>query len=74
MLIMVEPAFSDRYFWEMGQPAGEMSLPSGQSTYAQSNPQHAMTVGKKYGVKIFTPEETRQALPKYRGFAADRSK
>jgi quercetin dioxygenase-like cupin family protein len=74
MLIMVEPAFSDRYFREMGEPTGEVSLPSGQSTYAQSNPQHAITVGKKYGVKILTPEETHHALPKYPGFAADRSK
>jgi quercetin dioxygenase-like cupin family protein len=74
MLIMVEPAFSDRYFKEMGQPTGDMFLPSGQSTYAQSDPQHAMAVGKKYGIKILTPEETRRALPKYRGFAADRSK
>jgi hypothetical protein len=56
-----------RYFREMGQPIGEMSLPSGQLTYAQSDLQHAMAVAKKYGVKILTPEETRDALPKYRG-------
>jgi quercetin dioxygenase-like cupin family protein len=74
MLIMVEPAFSDRYFREMGRPTSEMSLPSGQPTYARSNPQHAMTVGTKYGVKILTPEETRHGLPKYPGFAANRSK
>jgi quercetin dioxygenase-like cupin family protein len=74
MLIMVQPAFSDRYFREMGEPTGKMSLPSGQATYAQSNPQHAMAVAKKYGVKILTPEETRLALPKYPGFGADRSK
>ena len=74
ILIMVEPAFSDRYFREMGQPTGGMSLPSGQSTYAQSDPQHAIAVAKKYGVKILTPEETRDALPKYPGFGANRSK
>jgi quercetin dioxygenase-like cupin family protein len=71
MLIMVEPAFSDRYFQEMGKPIIEMCLPSDQLTYAQSNPQHAMTVGMKYGVKILMPEETRRALPKYPGFPAE---
>jgi hypothetical protein len=74
ILILVEPAFSDRYFREMGQPTGEMFLPSGQSTYAQSSPEHAMAVAKKYGIKILTPEETRQAFPKYPGFGVDRSK
>jgi quercetin dioxygenase-like cupin family protein len=74
MLIMVEPAFSDRYFREMGEPIREMYLPSGQPTYAQSDLQHAVTIARKYGVKILTPEETRHALPKYRGFGADRSK
>src|SRR5262245_7131949 len=68
MLIMVEPAFSDRYFREMCQPIGEMPLPPDQPTYAQSNPQHAMWVARKYGIKILTSEETRRALPKYPGF------
>src|SRR5262249_29370561 len=74
MLIMVEPAFADRYFKEMGRPARDMSLPSNQATYAESSPEHAIAVGKKYGVKILTPEETRRALPKYPGFGVNRSK
>ena len=74
MLIMVAPPFSDRYFREMARPTDDMSLPSDQRTYAQSSPEHAIAVGEKHGIRILTPEETISALPKYPGFAVNRSK
>jgi len=40
MLIMVAPAFSNRYFREIGCTVDAMTLPSDQPTYAQSSPEH----------------------------------
>lgn len=74
MLIIVAPAFSNRYFREMGRLVDALTLPSDQPTYAQSSPEHAIAVGKKHGIRTLTPDETSRALPKYPGFAADRSK
>src|SRR5215813_10412977 len=68
MLIMVQPAYSDQYFREMGSPAQGMELPEDGVTYAMSDPEHAISVARRYGVKILTPEETKAALPKYPGF------
>jgi quercetin dioxygenase-like cupin family protein len=69
ILIMVQPAYSDRYFRQMGSPTRRMELPSDVVTYAMSNPEHAISVGRQYGIKILGAEETKMALPKYPGFA-----
>jgi quercetin dioxygenase-like cupin family protein len=68
MLIMVQPAHSDQYFRQMGSPAPSLKLPSDGVTYAMSDPEHAISIGRQYGVKFLSPEETKAALPKYPGF------
>jgi quercetin dioxygenase-like cupin family protein len=68
MLIMVQPSRSDQYFRQMGSPTLSMELPSDGVTYAMSDPEHAISVGRQYGIKILSPEETKAALPKYPGF------
>jgi quercetin dioxygenase-like cupin family protein len=68
MLIMVTPAQSDKYFKTMGSPTASMELPPDGVTYAMSDPTHAIAIGRQYGVRILTPEETKVALPKYPGF------
>lgn len=72
ILIMVSPAQSDQYFKTMGSPTVSMELPPDGVTYAMSDPAHAIAVGRKYGVKILAPEETKTALPKYPGFGIKR--
>ena len=62
----------DKYFLEMSEPAKELSLPKGGITYAMDDPEHAITVGKKHGIKILSPKDTAQLLPHYPGFGVKR--
>lgn len=46
----------------------------GRSSVAKSNendPSHAIEAGKKYGIKMLSPEEARQALPHFGGLGAN---
>ena len=68
MLIMTNPPQVDGYFREMGQPAETLKINDDRVTYAMSDPQHAIEVGAKYGIRFLTPEQTKKAFPKYAGF------
>lgn len=75
MLIMTNPAGIDDYFAAMAEPATSMDLPPNGTTYAMADPAHAIAVGARYGLRILSPDETRELLPNYPGFgvtAADR--
>jgi hypothetical protein len=40
-------------------------------TYLKDDPSHAMETGKKYGIKMLSPEEARRALPHFKGLGAN---
>ena len=74
ILGMVVPAHIDLYFKEMKSlPAESMELPAGAVTYAMDDPQRAISLGRKHGCRILSPEETKQALPKYPGYRIPRT-
>ena len=60
-----QPVGLDRYFLEMGEPANIMSLPTEGVTYATADPEHAISVGSRYGIRILSPEETSELIPSY---------
>ena len=62
----------DSYFLEMSSPAESLSLPETAITYVVDNPGHAVTVGAKHGVRILSPEQTKELLPHYPGFGVQR--
>lgn len=70
MLIVTNPAGLDHYFAAMAEPATSMVLPEGGLTYIMADPEHAIAVGKQYGIRILTPAETDELLPAYPGFGA----
>jgi quercetin dioxygenase-like cupin family protein len=74
ILGMVVPAHIDLYFKEMmSLPTESMELPAGPVTYAMEDPQRAISLGRKHGCRFLSPEETKQALPKYPGFGIPRT-
>jgi quercetin dioxygenase-like cupin family protein len=68
-----EPAALDSYFESMGEPATSMEIPTHAVTYMTDDPSHAIETGRKYGVKILSPEEARRALPRFQGLGANLS-
>lgn len=75
MLILVQatgnhPVGLDRYFKTMAEPALSMALPDEAITYVMDDPEHAMRMGAKNGIRILSPEQTTAALPTYPGFGA----
>jgi quercetin dioxygenase-like cupin family protein len=74
ILGMVAPAHIDLYFKEMmSLQAQSIELPAGAVTYAMDDPQRAISLGRRHGCRFLSPEETRQALPKYPGFGIPRT-
>lgn len=72
MLIMTNPAGMDDYFAAMAEPATSMELPPRGTTYAMDDPGRAIEIGKRYGLRMLTPDETRELLPNYPGFGIQR--
>lgn len=70
MLIMTNPAGIDDYFAAMAEPATSLELPPGGLAYIMDDPAHAIEVGARHGLRILTPDETRELLPNYPGFGA----
>jgi len=69
MLFMTQPGGLDDYFSAMAStPATSMELPSASITYALDDPAHAIKVGMNHGIRILTPDETKELLPHYPGF------
>jgi quercetin dioxygenase-like cupin family protein len=66
-----EPAALDRYFASMAKRATSMDIPTDAVTYLKDDPSHAVETGKKYGIKMLSPEEARQALPYFDGLGAN---
>ena len=61
----------DRYFIGMGEPAASMELPDHQATHVMSDPAHVTQVAAANGIRILSPEETKELLPHYPGFGID---
>jgi hypothetical protein len=61
----------DRYFASMAKRATSMDIPTDAVTYLKDDPSHAVETGKKYGIKMLSPEEARQALPYFDGLGAN---
>ena len=70
MLILTNPAGIDDYFTAMAEPATSLDLPPRGTTYAMADPAHAIAVGRRFGMRFLTPEETREQRPRYPGFGA----
>ncbi|KAB0677541.1 cupin domain-containing protein [Aureimonas leprariae] len=70
MLIMTNPAGIDSYFATMAEPATSLELPPGSVTYVMDDPARAIEIGARHGLRILTPDETRELLPNYPGFGA----
>lgn len=78
-LALAQPGGLDGYFETMSNPATSMEIPATATTYADSDPAHAITslsfanaLAAKYGVKMLSPEETAELLPQYPGFGVPR--
>ena len=61
----------DRYFIDMGEPAASIELPVHQATHIMSDPAHAIRVAAANGIRILSPDETAELLPRYPGFGID---
>jgi quercetin dioxygenase-like cupin family protein len=69
MLIFTQPGGLDAYFLAMSvSPATTMELPPASITYVLDDPAHAIKIGLDKGIRILTPGETRELLPRYPGF------
>jgi len=66
-----EPAALDSYFASMAKRATSMDIPTDAVIYLTDDPSHAIEAGKKYGIKMLSPEEARQALPHFGGLGAN---
>ena len=60
----------DRYFIDMGEPAGSLELPDHQATHAMSDPAHAILGRGCQWNPYLVAEETAELLPHYPGFGA----
>ena len=60
----------DSYFARMAKRATSMDIPTDAVTYL-TDPSHAIDAGKKYGIKMLSPEEARRALPHFGGLGAN---
>ena len=67
-LILTQPGGIDGYFRAMASPATSMELPDRAITYAMDDPQHAIRVALRHGIRILDPEEAKRLLPHYPGF------
>jgi quercetin dioxygenase-like cupin family protein len=65
------PAALDTYFASMAEPASSMDIPDHAVTYLTDDPSHAFEAGKKYGIKMLSPDEARQVLPHFDGLGAN---
>jgi hypothetical protein len=61
----------DGYFTAMAEPATSMNLLTEAITYNVDDPSHAIRVGAENGIRILSPEETAEQLPRYPGFGAN---
>jgi quercetin dioxygenase-like cupin family protein len=68
-----EPAALDSYFESMARRATSMDIPTDAVTYFKDDPSHAIEAGKKYGIKMLSPEEARRVLPHFKGLGANLS-
>ena len=59
----------DSYILALGKPATSMVLPGTVVTDAVVDPEQAIPPVDLSGIRILSPEETRQALPQYPGVA-----
>ena len=66
-----EPAALDSYFASMAEPASSMDIPDHAVTYLTDDPSHAIETGKKYGIKMLSPDEVRKTLPHFSGLGAN---
>ena len=70
------PVGMDRYFLAMSEPATSLELPAAGTaeTYATAADRaHATRLAAEHGGRFLTPDETRELLPGYPGFGAQRS-
>jgi quercetin dioxygenase-like cupin family protein len=68
-----EPAALDTYFESMAKRATSMDIPTDAVTYLKDDPSHAVEAGRKYGIKMLSPEEARQVLPHFEELGANLS-
>jgi hypothetical protein len=52
-------------------PCDHMDIPTDAVTYLTDEPSHAIEAGKKYGIKMLSPEETRRVLAHFGGLGAN---
>jgi hypothetical protein len=52
-----QPAALDRYFASMAKRATSMDIPTDAVNYLTDDPLHAVQMGKKYGIKMLSPED-----------------
>ena len=60
------PVMLARYFRTMSSPATTMELPREAVTYAVDDPEHALAVGAAHGIRMLSPGEAAEALPRFR--------
>ncbi len=60
-----EPVALDSYFASMAKRATSMDIPTDAVTYLTDDPLHAIEAGKKYGMKMLSPDEARRVLPHF---------
>ena len=51
----------------MAEPATSMDIPAEAVTYRMDDPSHAIEAGARYGIKMLSPDEAKQALPHFGG-------
>lgn len=73
MLIFNQPGGLDTFFDAMSVPASSMDLPTGAATYKMDDPAHVARVGLEHGIRILSPAEAKELLPKYPGFGSFRT-
>ncbi len=69
------PVGADRYFLEVSEPATSLELPAAgtATTYATAaDPAHAARLAAEHGSRFLSPEETRELMPGYPGFGAQK--
>jgi hypothetical protein len=63
MLILMSPGGFEGYFRDMSEPAHTLNLPGHAVNYGAVDMDHAMRVGREYGISFLTPDEIRQQMP-----------
>jgi quercetin dioxygenase-like cupin family protein len=66
-----QPVALDTYFAGMAKSATSMEIPADAVTYRMDDPSHAIELGWRYGIRMLSPDEARQALPHFGGLGAN---